>query len=850
MELHLKNVRQELLNTQQLCDAKAKEIETEDHMKQLAEKEAARLFAENKQLDKQLGEHKDKLNLTQNRIYEASEKIEAVKQQMNWNNEELEQWYLAAKQKEEDNLALQKYQRQDEAKVKELDMQIVNLTKELNAKKQALQNEVTDTQAAQIELDKTAEDFRKLHKERQELVSQWQEAIDAMQRRDQSIQEAADRFAEGKLIIEAKAADMAEKNKFLDVEKNNIKEIEAKIAEADRFVAKSRTLKVEQEFVLNELRDEVEVMRNTMKKAASDLGKSRTDIQVAHGDTEDKERRLDMLRSEAASVKMRLENEFQHCTDLEKRAKQLEELHLMEEQRGRAKDKELSDLRELQFKQSQELFKLRQDETNKMAEISGAQTANKNMASKIAKLDEEAQKQQELVYTADFKIQQMERKVARAQGERSEQEKKDLLLKIDELQQELDQATAQHKMLGMQAKKVGDDVRDKLRQLAQTRTLDEKLSQQISEITLENDSASKEVKLLLAKREDLTVQHDMLKLETAKLRDRLNSRADEVFGLENRKFQLKMSMEEREHEIGVHRDVLKASLKVASEELHKTQLQLSDRKMKLDKMQKKYDLLLAKFAPGEGEERQSEAFFLIKAAQEKQELEREGDDLDAQIRKAEKEVRALENTLSMLGSRNAAYRKSFHKPEGGDNAVAKKSSQEKQLRAAMDKLKFKRSEIKELNVEIATMRRSTTSLAGEKARMEQHIEQLSLQAVQLEKEVAEQKAKLETQKREVVAAAQSWRASRDVDSNEETPEELDFRLQDVKYSNRQMLGSLAELGRQDDNADVVPILEQLLLEADLASVMVDAQDGGDLSRPPSQRRRAGGGRRTLTPSHG
>lgn len=102
----------------------------------------------------------------------------------------LESWAAAQKQKEDDNLALQKYQRADEARIKELTLQIEKLTKEVKSRQNQLDAEVTETRAAQIELDKTGEEFKNLHRERQELLLQWEESIKAAERREQLIKQA------------------------------------------------------------------------------------------------------------------------------------------------------------------------------------------------------------------------------------------------------------------------------------------------------------------------------------------------------------------------------------------------------------------------------------------------------------------------------------------------------------------------------------------------------------------------------------------------------------------------------------------------------------------------------------
>ena len=73
--------------------------------------------------------------------------MDEFKMQMNWNQEELEQWSVAAQQKDEDFLAIEKYKRADELKIKELTLQLEHLQKNFLIHEAKLHGEATETQA-------------------------------------------------------------------------------------------------------------------------------------------------------------------------------------------------------------------------------------------------------------------------------------------------------------------------------------------------------------------------------------------------------------------------------------------------------------------------------------------------------------------------------------------------------------------------------------------------------------------------------------------------------------------------------------------------------------------------------
>merc|ERR1719362_2841584 len=110
-------------------------------------------------------------------------------------------------------------------------------------------------------------------------------------------------------------------------------------------------------------------------------------------------------------------------------------------------------------------------------------------------------------------------------------------------------------------------------------------------------------------------------------------------------------MEEREKEIEVHVEVLRAQLKGSEEEKHKAAIELAERKQKIFNLKSKYENVVSKVKKEDGEEQMSQAQYMLKAAQEKEALQRQGDDLDDKIRRAEREIRSLENTLGHLVTR-------------------------------------------------------------------------------------------------------------------------------------------------------------------------------------------------------
>lgn len=700
MRDHLKAVRAEVGSLSAVLEAKKKEVASEDHMKQLSERQIGRVRQDLQRLDGEAERLGDALAAVQSDIARGSEALESFRERMAWNTEELESWSAAQRQKDEDALALEKFTKADDSQIRSLTLELEKLTTEVNEKRRELDKEMTETQAKQIELDKAAEDFRAVHTERSELLEKWRNAVETIQRRDAEIAAEGERYATAQLRVMERQALIADLATQLARVEQDVTDANAAAEAKQRAVGQQRDVYTAAQAAIEAFQNEVDLVKSEMSKAASDLTSARGQVASLDAALEEERAGLASARARLAKVRSRLEQAAAHTDEVsggaEQREKYVEELQARLEEA----QSELDAIKARTYTASQGLFELRNKESNCIAEISGAQSQSKNLSSKIHELDARALRQAELVYAAEFQIQAMERKVARARGERSDEEKQILQARIDELQEDLSSVKEQQGTLSAACKRVREELTTVQRKRA---ALDEELGttqSRTDELLLKNKLAGRAVSSVLADKESAMVQHDTLKLEVKRLRETLSMVADNVFSLENRKAQLALSRQERLRALQAHSEVQKGATKLANEERHALALDVNKRKLRIEKLSSKYDTIAAKFKVAgddadavDGEGRPSQAYYVIKNAQRREELQREGDELDAAVRQAEREIKALVHTLKALGLRNTQFRAAFHKADPATAVAEEVSSLEAQVKAMTDAMVDKKQEL-------------------------------------------------------------------------------------------------------------------------------------------------------------
>lgn len=352
---------------------------------------------------------------------------------------------------------------------------------------------MTETQSAQIELDRTSQDFRTLHLERQEIVRQWEATQRQLGSRDNEICQMALDVQNLKGQISAKKAKEDEIRRIYEQERANNQALEMNIGAAERNSEKLKLQMQAEQQRLTTLQLQTESQRRELGEAASMLQKEKQ--QVANGKQLQVERltQQDEAEKRTEQTRARLDTEFGKCGDLEQHARQVQLLFDESQERQANDEKLLQTLSDAVIKHNQELFDARKLEANTVADISGLQVSLKNVQSQIVEKDQQSIGQQEMLYGIEFQLVQMERKVSRAGGKRTFSEKAELNVQIDKLNGDLAAERKQERMLVGQVKRIEIDLAACRKKLAATRKELAQLNESMNEHMLENQTSEVEL---------------------------------------------------------------------------------------------------------------------------------------------------------------------------------------------------------------------------------------------------------------------------------------------------------------------------------------------------------------------
>lgn len=699
---HLNSIKIEIGTSQDLLSAKVRQTEEEKHLQQLCDREQGKIASELSKLKEQTEYINAKVDAVQYKTNISQKRISEFNEESKENQQELEQWITIARQKEEDYLVLQQYHKEDEKQIRTLLSDIEKATSLIESKKAELDQEITATRALQIELNITAEHFRKMHEERSKLLSQWEQTLQQMQNLNESIEKMTNDYESRKSSVIELQDLITEQGKVLEAAELSNQDLDRQAESKENEISQKSKEYESESISLSNFTEKVESQRHQLEKIDGDCRYYQGEINnYKERIAQEKARKEGFLVRLQGAQAGRINNEgipaeLNELNDLLKKSE--DELSSIESR--------VDDEKNQILKLTQEIYETRKNEKKMIDEIQSSQIYSKNLNSKLKDIDKELQKQLEQLYGTNMQIQQMERKIGRQNGERSEEEKIEIQLQINELQKIYDEKLSSDETLQKQLDKLNTDLNQAKKKKEELEKVKNDLAVKFNELRLDQETIEKSIVQARSQKETVLVQLNMLKLQVEKLSSQLASKSDEQISSEKQKQLIQFSMMERIGEIDDHLAALRTQLKTEEEARHTAQIDLNEMKKQRDLLQTRYESMIGQIGEFEIVEKNKNSedkdgcgeiiqpCYIIQFAKERDEVNLKGDQLEEELKIAIKELRGLEKAMEKLTGKSISPSKMIEvlNNSGKITNNEKKTLLEEQIEVARQKLSARKEE--------------------------------------------------------------------------------------------------------------------------------------------------------------
>lgn len=180
------------------------------------------------------------------------------------------------------------------------------------------------------------------------------------------------------------------------------------------------------------------------------------------------------------------------------------------------------------------------------------------------------------------------------------------------------------------------------------------------------EMSMKKLQLARQQKQERLVEHSLLKMRVHHMQMSFQKQMNRVYCLEQHKFELQLAIDERMIDITCQLDLLNLKKKHLLDEQSQLRADINERQLKIEALRKRYELARELLGKNDDGSIVSVVQLKIATAQEKEMLFEKGGELNEKVVKAEKDIKALENTLILLNYSNEKYKKRMggHQDDG------------------------------------------------------------------------------------------------------------------------------------------------------------------------------------------
>ncbi|GAB65108.1 hypothetical protein PCYB_051260 [Plasmodium cynomolgi strain B] len=689
------NLKNRFLKLEKYINSKKKEVTKKkkivEEKKKIEEEESGAcvniqaknqfLIRQNEKLKYEREKNNEKIIKTQNDLIQCENSIEEMKEKLIDKEKELKEWTLQIDKLQKEEFEVEKFALCQDKEIENMTYKLEKLNLERVEQDKKVNIMKTKNMQLHMELQANIKENDQMEEEKK-TSNQVEVCCRHYNNRDQTIFKFEEEFRKyakkrEKLTHKCKAI-----NEHIETQrgKNHILSDQLKREETNLNKIKREQSKVQEE--LKKVYDEKDILLKDLeceKITAREKLEEKKNLQVSLTELGKTLHKLVQSFEES-----RREYTKEELNSVEKNQLIKSSEQILIEQNGKlAKlNAKIKMLDEEKFKLQENLQKSKNEYTILEADMVGTQIKIKQMKSNIKKMEQELERQKEILYKFDFQTQVLTKKLNVASGI-STFEKKKSQKKIDTLEKEFTRYEEIYTTINNEMKRISVELKNIKNQQMCMKEEKGNILQDTEKLELEIKSLESTVIAQNKEKENIMLIEMNLKIELDKMKEIFSNNLDSLNLLKKKRKENVQNEKLNEQDMNAHVDSLKVIVKNMSDELHKLNLQVHDKKSRCSNLELKLDAINVR----NGEEQQHQQHqqreqdeasrhgrpdrshqpdrpdlqdnkhihYKIKIEEDISKLKQEIETLDAHIEKENQQVDQFQKTLNEIIQTNKTF---------------------------------------------------------------------------------------------------------------------------------------------------------------------------------------------------